>query len=125
MKKITVVILCVLVMVSFRIDCFAFDAGEYYLSQYEASGASELSEYLDENSRIIDFEAYAAHIDAVLTKYGYTKSPANSDISGGESGQSTLWLTYTKGDIMVVIENIHTKWFYVDFYKLGDWTLNR
>ena len=86
---------------------------------------SAQEEYLDENSRIIDFEAYAAHIDAVFTKYGYTKSPANSDISGGESGQSTLWLTYTKGDIMVVIENIHTKWFYVDFYKLGDWTLNR
>lgn len=51
MKKITVVILCVLAMASFRIDCFAFDAGEYYLSQYKASGASELSEYLDENSR--------------------------------------------------------------------------
>lgn len=51
MKKITVVLFGAFMMICFRVDCSAFDAGEYYYSQYEASGASELSEYLDESSR--------------------------------------------------------------------------
>lgn len=51
MKKISVVFFCVFMLICFRVDCCAYDAGEHYSSQYEASGASELSEYLDESSR--------------------------------------------------------------------------
>lgn len=51
MKKITVLLICISAMLVFRVDCSAFEAGEYYSSQYEASGVSELSDYLDESSR--------------------------------------------------------------------------
>ncbi len=87
--------------------------------------ATASEELLDENSRIIDFDAFKVRMDAIFAKYGYALSPANTDITGGESGQASRWITYTKGDIMVVIENNHTKFFFIDFYKLGDWTLKR
>lgn len=80
---------------------------------------------LDENDRIIDFAALVAHMDTVFAKYGFARSVANTDITGGESGRASKWITYTNDEIMVVIENIGTKFLYVDFYKLGDWSLNR
>ena len=80
---------------------------------------------LDENDRIIDFEALVAHMDSVFAKYGFARSVANTDITGGESGRASKWITYTNDEIMVVIENIGTKFLYIDFYKLGDWSLNR
>ena len=51
MKKIAVASVCVFMVIFFRLECFALDTGDYYESQYEASGASELSEYLDENAK--------------------------------------------------------------------------
>ena len=54
-----------------------------------------------------------------------TRSVANTDITGGESGKASKWVTYTNSEIMVVIENIGTKFLYIKFYKLGDWSLNR
>ena len=51
MKKISVAVCALMMLFFFRTECSAFEAGEYYESQYEASGVSELSEYLDENSR--------------------------------------------------------------------------
>lgn len=81
--------------------------------------------FLDENDRIADFEALVAHMDSVFAKYGFARSVANTDITGGESGRASKWITYTNDEIMVVIENIGTKFLYIDFYKLGDWSLNR
>ncbi|MBE5764998.1 MAG: hypothetical protein E7339_05305 [Clostridiales bacterium] len=81
--------------------------------------------YLDENDRIENFDALVAHMDEVFAKYGFARSVANTDITGGESGKAPKYITYTNDEIMVVIENIGTKYLYVDFYKLGDWSLNR
>lgn len=81
--------------------------------------------YLDENSRIKDFDALKAKIDAAMAENGYTQSLSNTDVSGGESGQADRYLSYTKGNIMVVINNNHTKWLFIDFYPLGFWSLNR
>ena len=81
--------------------------------------------YLDENERIEDFEVLLAHMDEVFNKYGFIRSIANTDITGGENGKKSKWVTYTNDEIIVVIENIGTKYLYIDFYKLGDWSLNR
>lgn len=81
--------------------------------------------YLDENSRIVDFDALKAKIDAAMTANDYTPSLANTDVSGGESGRADRYLSYTKGNILVVISNNHTKWFDIDFYPAGAWSLNR
>jgi hypothetical protein len=81
--------------------------------------------YLDENERIENFDALVAHMDEVFAKYGFARSVANTDITGGESGRASKWITYANDEIMVVIENIGTKYLYIDFYKLGDWSLNR
>ncbi|MBO5859497.1 MAG: hypothetical protein J6R20_06950 [Clostridia bacterium] len=51
MKKLTVVLLCVFLSALFRVEGTAAEIEEYYASQYEASGASELSDYLDDNAR--------------------------------------------------------------------------
>ena len=61
----------------------------------------------------------------IWNKHGFNRSVANTDITGGESGKASKWVTYTNDEIMVVIENIGTKYLYIKFYKLGDWSLNR
>ncbi len=81
--------------------------------------------YLDDNSRIVDFDALKEKIDTTMKANGYTPSLANTDISGGASGRADRYLSYTKGGIMVVISNNHTKWFDIDFYPVGTWSLNR
>ena len=80
---------------------------------------------LDENDRIEDFDALVEHLDATFTKYGFTRSAANTDLTGGESGRASKWITYINDEIMVAIESNNTKYLFIDFYKLGDWTLNR
>ncbi len=69
MKKLTVVLLCVFMLIYFRVGCYSFDAGEYYSSQYEASGASELSDYLDESSKdyLEAIGCDAADIDGIMS----------------------------------------------------------
>ena len=80
---------------------------------------------VDENTHIKDFDALAVHIDEVFTKYGFTRSPANTDLTGGTSGYASKWMTYTNDEIMVVIESNGTRYLFIDFYKLGDWQLKR
>lgn len=81
--------------------------------------------YLDENSRIKDFDSLKAKIDAAMAENGYQVSKQNTDVSGGASGQADRYLSYIKGDIMVVINNNHTKWLFIDFYHAGTWSLKR
>ena len=71
------------------------------------------------------FDALVAHVDSVFAKYGFARSAGNSDITGGESGHASKYLTYINDEIMVVIENIGTRYLYIDFYKLGAWTLKK
>ncbi|MBQ8323257.1 MAG: hypothetical protein IJX91_04755 [Clostridia bacterium] len=82
------------------------------------------SEY-DENGQITNFEEIIEQLTTALTAEGFTLSPANTDTTGGASGRSNRYVTFVKEDIMIVIENNFTKYFWIDFYKAGDWTLNR
>ena len=79
----------------------------------------------DENVRITNYEELMAELQSKLEALGYVVSAANTDMSGGESGQANRYLCMVKGDIQIVIENNHTKYFWIDFYHLGDWSLNR
>ena len=79
----------------------------------------------DENSQITNFEEIITELRKVFTEAGFTESVANTDLTGGESGRSNRYITFIKGDIQVVFENNFTKFFFIYFYKTGDWTLNR
>lgn len=83
------------------------------------------SREFDENVRVTNYEELMADLQSRLEALGYVVSAANTDMSGGESGQSNRYLCMVKGDIQIVIENNHTKYFWIDFYHLGDWSLNR
>ncbi|MGN1207057.1 MAG: hypothetical protein ACI4SP_02050, partial [Eubacteriales bacterium] len=83
------------------------------------------SDSYDENYKITNFDEIVEKLMTEMTAAGFTYSPANSDLTGGESGQSPLYLTFTKGGIQIVIQNIHTRYFYISVYHTGDWTLNR
>jgi len=82
------------------------------------------SEY-DENHRITNYEELMAELGAALEKEGFTLSIANTDTTGGESGMADRYVCYIKGDIQIVIQNNHTKFLWIYFYKTGDWTLRR
>lgn len=81
----------------------------------------------DENMKVNDelFEVLYNKMKEVMARYGYTLSEGNTDISGGKTGQSDRYVTFIKGDVQIVIQNNHTKNFWIYFYKTGDWTLNK
>ena len=79
----------------------------------------------DENTQITNFDEIIEELRRVFTEAGFVESIANTDLTGGESGRSDRFITFIKGDIQVVFENNFTKYFFIYFYKTGDWTLNR
>ncbi len=85
------------------------------------------TDVFDENSKVNDelFAEIYNKMKEVFAKYGYTLSEGNTDISGGASGQSDRYITFIKGDVQIVIQNNHTKYFWISFYKTGDWTLKK
>ena len=82
------------------------------------------SDQYDENQRITNYEEIIEELTEALLAEGFSVSLANTDMTGGESGQASRYICYIKGDIQIVVQNIHTKYFYIYFYKTGDWTLN-
>lgn len=85
------------------------------------------TDIFDENSKVNDelFADLYNKMKEVMAKYGYQVSEGNTDISGGKSGQSDRYITFIKGDVQIVIQNNHTKNFWIYFYKTGDWTLSK
>ena len=83
------------------------------------------SSEFDENAQITNFDEIIEELRKVFTEAGFVESVANTDLTGGESGRANRYITFIKGDIQVVFENNFTKYFFIYFYKTGDWTLNR
>lgn len=79
----------------------------------------------DENSQMIGYEELMAELTEKLEKEGFKLSVANTDMSGGESGRSNRYVCYFNDDIQIVVENNHTRWLWIYFYKTGDWTLRK
>lgn len=77
----------------------------------------------DENAKILNFDEIIEVLGEELEKLGFKLSIANTDTSGGEFGQSNRYVCYVNEDIQIVIENNHTKYFWIYFYKTGEWTL--
>lgn len=77
----------------------------------------------DENAKILNFDEIIEVLGEELEKLGFQLSIANTDTSGGELGQSNRYVCYVNEDIQIVIENNHTKYFWIYFYKTGEWTL--
>lgn len=94
---------------------------------HEWLGITVKTERCDENYQVPEeiFQEIKAELDAKLGAIGYKLDQANTDISGGETGYGDYYLCYYKGDVQIVIETNHTRFFWIDFYKLGDWTLTK
>lgn len=79
----------------------------------------------DENTQMIGYEELMNELTEKLEQEGFKLSMANTDMSGGESGRSNRYVCYFKDDIQIVVENNHTRWLWIYFYKTGDWTLKK
>lgn len=86
---------------------------------------------LDRNGVVIDIEALLGAngtlSQEILKVSGWAYSPANSGYRTAGNPTSSYFATYVNQTlgIMLVVENNHTKNFFFDFYKMGDWSLNR
>ena len=80
-----------------------------------------LSNNYDENSRITDYDEIIAQLDKQLIDgCGFKKSYNNCGESGG-----SRYVTYVKGDVLIVVENNYTRYFWISFRVAGTWTLKK
>ncbi len=98
----------------------------------EGDAEGEWCEFLSFNVTCLDYDTNDNYymdainaIEAELNKLGFVMDEANTDLVGGDGRNSSRWATFVKGDIQIVFENIHTKYFYVDIYHTGDWLLSK
>ncbi len=86
----------------------------------QISITTKSNEY-DENVKITNYDEIIAQLDAALIDgLGYTKSMANTGVYG-----SDRYVTYVKNNIQIVVDNNYTRYFWIDFYFAGDWTLKK
>lgn len=85
---------------------------------------SQSTEY-DQNGQITNYEEIIADLKTAMLAQGFTISQANTDTTGGESGRSDRVVTFVKENIMIVVKNNFTRWFDIELYKNGDWSLSR
>lgn len=81
-------------------------------------------EYVDENAKLSleNHEKVIAELTKELAKYGFEYSWGNSTPGGEKWG--SRYSTYINGNIMIRIENNKTRFFFVDVFPVGKWTLN-
>lgn len=80
---------------------------------------------VDENGQMVGYEELMNELIAALQKEGFAVSNANTDMTGGATGRSNRYLCMIKNDIQIVIENNHSRYLWIYFYKTGDWNLNK
>lgn len=68
---------------------------------------------------ILDIIGQDSDLAQALSTWGFTYSPAESGFYNKD--KTMCYATYTSEEIMIVIENIGTKFLYIDFRFLGDW----
>lgn len=98
------------------------DGNEIYHGYMSITATS--SNY-DENSKILDFDELIEALGNALIAEGFTLSVGNTDLSGGKTGYGDYYVCYIKDDVQIVINNNHTRYFWIDFYITGDWILKR
>lgn len=90
-------------------------------------GITVKTDKCDENYQVSEdtFNEIKKELDTKLGALGYKLNTNNTDLSGGATGRSDYYLCYTNGNIQIVINTNHTRYFWIDFYKLGDWSLKK
>ena len=83
------------------------------------------SEEFDENGQITNYDELMSELRKAFEKEGFKYSVENSDTTGGETGKSDRYVCFIKGDVQVVVQNNHTRHFFIYVYKTGDWKLNK
>lgn len=84
-----------------------------------------ISTEFDENAKILNYEELMEAFKLALEAEGFILSVANTDMSGGATGQYDRYICFIKNDVQIVITNNHTKYIDIYFYQTGDWTLKR
>lgn len=74
----------------------------------------------DQNGVLQNFDEVIAELSQQLATEGFSYSAQNSTTSN----PFYRFVTYVKGDVTFVVENIGYKTFYLHIYKTGTWTLN-
>lgn len=86
-------------------------------------------EYLDEKNNLSDakFTELLAKMTSAFENagLGITYSAANSDYSGGAKGTSDRWVAFANDTYIISINNNHTKYFWIEIHKVGEWTLSK
>ena len=80
---------------------------------------------VDENGQMVGYEELMNELITALNGVGFAVSNANTDMTGGTTGRSNRYLCLIKNDVQIVIENNHTRYLWIYFYKTGDWTLSK
>ncbi|HBF15196.1 MAG TPA: hypothetical protein DDW30_05870 [Clostridiales bacterium] len=84
------------------------------------------SDQYDENRKITNYDEIIAQLTEALKAIGFKVSAANTDTTGGETGRSNRYVTYTNDSgVQIVVENNFTSYFWIYFYKVGDWSLKK
>lgn len=84
---------------------------------------SQSQEY-DINMQITNYEEIIAELTEALGSVGFSISESNTDTTGGPTGRSDRYVTFYKNDIIIVVQNNHTRFLFCYIYKAGDWTLH-
>lgn len=113
----------------FEYDVTELADGSKQYTDYVFFTAQAPAEYLDDKGNLSDakfLELYAKMISAFEgANLGITASASNTDYTGGTIGQSDRWVAFANDNIIISLNNNHTKYFWIEIHKLGDWTLKK
>ncbi len=104
------------------------DGSKEYI-EFVTFTAQTPAEYLDDKGNLSDakfLELYAKMLTAFESaNLNITASASNTDYSGGAIGQSDRWVAFANDNYIISMSNNHTKYFWIEIHKLGDWTLRK
>ncbi len=94
----------------------------YYKKWLEVTCSTDKCDANSQISTEVFMEILNGIIDDLAAE-GFTLDLDNSRLDGGTTGRQTNYATFSKGDVMIVVENNFTKNFWISFYVNGDWSL--
>ena len=86
---------------------------------YDYVSVTTRSQNVDANAKITDYDEIMAALDEKLGAFGYKRSLANCGVSGGDRV-----VTYIKNNVLIVVENNYTSYFWIYFRRVNEWSLN-
>lgn len=104
------------------------DGSKSYID-YVSFTAQAPKQYLDDKNNLSDAQ-FTVLLSVMKSAFenaglGITYSEANSDYSGGAKGTSDRWVAFANETYIISINNNHTKYFWIEIHKVGEWTLSK